>query len=226
MHGRASFKLKISQVLSSFRKKKKKQLSIYFCMPVYYHLFPYSAWICQLFYQCLHFLFQLSSKCDNRFFRIRFYIPKMKKYHFLEAVSPPIWCISRNRNTRMSVIPKRSNSSDHLNTSQTRLDEDTLEGLCNSLQETKSSLSSKRLRSGQERTSATIMVDQTFESLDVECNSEIQTTNEVFIFFFSFFFHFPFSSLHYFPSLVLWEVFIVQAKNSKLSKHCSGVNWW
>ncbi|CAI0440786.1 unnamed protein product [Linum tenue] len=67
MNGRTSFKLKISQVLSS--------------------------------------------KCENRLFLIKFELSNYKGYHFLEAFSHPIRCISRGRNPRTSsVILKRPTS--------------------------------------------------------------------------------------------------------------------
>ncbi|KAL6506884.1 hypothetical protein OROHE_022321 [Orobanche hederae] len=44
---------------------------------------------------------QLSSKCENRLFRIKFDIPKLgRKYPFLETLSPSICCVSRNKNIR------------------------------------------------------------------------------------------------------------------------------
>ncbi|KAF0930137.1 hypothetical protein E2562_030306, partial [Oryza meyeriana var. granulata] len=43
---------------------------------------------------------QLSSKCDNKLFRIYFSTLDMKRYPFLEAYSKPIRCISRNRTNR------------------------------------------------------------------------------------------------------------------------------
>ncbi|XP_039171653.1 SH2 domain-containing protein A isoform X3 [Eucalyptus grandis] len=47
---------------------------------------------------------QLSSKCDNRLFHMRFNIPRAGNYPFLEAFSNPIRCVSRNRNARTSLI--------------------------------------------------------------------------------------------------------------------------
>jgi len=38
---------------------------------------------------------QLSSKCDNKLFRIRFSTLHMRRYPFLEAYSKTICCISR-----------------------------------------------------------------------------------------------------------------------------------
>ncbi|KAJ6314359.1 hypothetical protein OIU78_017934 [Salix suchowensis] len=54
---------------------------------------------------------QLSSKCDNRLFRIKLEIPKFSGYHFLEAFSHPIRCISRCRNPRTSMTWKRPSSA-------------------------------------------------------------------------------------------------------------------
>ncbi|XP_077235197.1 SH2 domain-containing protein B-like [Tasmannia lanceolata] len=54
---------------------------------------------------------QLSSKCENRLFRVRFDSPGTRKYPFLEAYSRPIRCISRNRNNRPSSIMWKKPSS-------------------------------------------------------------------------------------------------------------------
>ena len=51
--------------------------------------------------------FQLSSKSDNRLFRVHFDTTGTQKYPFLEAYSRPIRCISRNRTLRPSVIGRR-----------------------------------------------------------------------------------------------------------------------
>ncbi|KAJ1296187.1 hypothetical protein BS78_01G280200 [Paspalum vaginatum] len=53
---------------------------------------------------------QLSSKCDNKLFRIRFSIFEMRRYPFLEAYSKPIRCISRNRTIRPLGSGKRVGS--------------------------------------------------------------------------------------------------------------------
>ncbi|WVZ57699.1 hypothetical protein U9M48_008052 [Paspalum notatum var. saurae] len=53
---------------------------------------------------------QLSSKCDNKFFRIQFSILGMRRYPFLEAYSKPIRCISRNRTVRPLGSGKRVSS--------------------------------------------------------------------------------------------------------------------
>ncbi|CAM6110682.1 unnamed protein product [Calypogeia fissa] len=44
---------------------------------------------------------QLSSKCDNRLFRVCFNSPNAPQFPFLQAFSRPIRCVSRNRNHRM-----------------------------------------------------------------------------------------------------------------------------
>lgn len=49
---------------------------------------------------CFCFLLQLSSKCDNRLFRVCFDSPSIPHYPFLRAFSRPIRCVSRNRNHR------------------------------------------------------------------------------------------------------------------------------
>lgn len=55
---------------------------------------------------------QLSSKCDNRLFRVCFDSPNMANYPFLRVFSRPIRCVSRNRNSRTpSATWKKSNAS-------------------------------------------------------------------------------------------------------------------
>lgn len=94
---------------------------------------------------------QLSSKCDNRLFRIKFNIPKMgRRYPFLEVFSRSIRCISRNRNTRPStLIWKRSTSAMHLGSGTTWLDGGFVEPVHNVIHEAKPSPSSKRVKLGQ-----------------------------------------------------------------------------
>ncbi|KAF5182272.1 Sh2 domain, partial [Thalictrum thalictroides] len=58
---------------------------------------------------------QLSSKCENRLFRVRFDVLKSRRYPFLEAYTSPIRCISRSRNTRPSiVVGKKSTLASHI----------------------------------------------------------------------------------------------------------------
>ena len=53
------------------------------------------------FWSILAMLLQLSSKCDNRLFRVCFDSPNTPHYPFLRAFSRPIRCVSRNRNHRI-----------------------------------------------------------------------------------------------------------------------------
>lgn len=48
---------------------------------------------------------QLSSKCDNRLFRVCFDSPSIPSYPFLRVFSRPIRCVSRNRNSRVPAAP-------------------------------------------------------------------------------------------------------------------------
>lgn len=124
---------------------------------------------------------QLSSKCDNRLFRIRFHMPK-RSYPFFEAFSPPIRCISRGRNTRISSLTwKRSTSAVHpLNLSQiSGIDDACMELQPNSVREGKPSPSSKRFRLGQDKISAAFKNDLVLGQPDEECNSHAWTTNQV-----------------------------------------------
>lgn len=54
---------------------------------------------------------QLSSKCDNKLFRIYFSTLHTRKYPFLEASSKPIRCISRGRPSRPLDAAKRTSSA-------------------------------------------------------------------------------------------------------------------
>ncbi|PAN48377.1 hypothetical protein PAHAL_9G378600 [Panicum hallii] len=67
---------------------------------------------------------QLSSKCDNKLFRIHFSTLHMRRYPFLEAYSKTIRCISRNRTIRPLGSGKRVSSA-------TADETDFLQGLVN-----------------------------------------------------------------------------------------------
>lgn len=108
----------------------------------------------------------------------------MEEYPFLKALSPPIRCISRSKNPRISsMMWKRSTVGIHsTDISQSSiLDEDDLELQRNSLCEAKPNSKSKRIRVGQDRISATFRPDHTLEPPDEECNSR-WTANQVFTF--------------------------------------------
>ncbi|KAJ9153429.1 hypothetical protein P3X46_026870 [Hevea brasiliensis] len=107
---------------------------------------------------------QLSSKCDNRLFRIKFEMPGFGGYHFLQAFSHPIRCISRSRRTSLLTWKRPTSASYPLNGSA--------EFQHNSVHEIKPSPSSKRVKLGQENTSAV-------ERQDDECNLHAFTANQV-----------------------------------------------
>ncbi|XP_022137019.1 uncharacterized protein LOC111008576 isoform X2 [Momordica charantia] len=122
---------------------------------------------------------QLSSKCDNKLFRIRFCIPKVERYPFLEALSSPIRCISRSRNTRMSTLMwKRSTFHPHDVSRSSGLDNGTSEHEHVSLDEEKPSPLLKRIKLGQDRVLPTSNDDAALGQPDEECNSHSFTANE------------------------------------------------
>ncbi|XP_057461323.1 SH2 domain-containing protein A-like isoform X2 [Actinidia eriantha] len=124
---------------------------------------------------------QLSSKCDNRMFRIRFDIPKMGRYPFFEAFSNPIRCISRNRNTRTSpLMSKKLNSGIHLfsGSPSSGLDDGPTELLYNIVHEAKLNPPMKWVKLGRETSFATRKPDLTMDRDDKECNSHALTANE------------------------------------------------
>ncbi|XP_057949767.1 SH2 domain-containing protein A-like isoform X2 [Malania oleifera] len=123
---------------------------------------------------------QLSSKCESRLFRIRFDIPKIGRYPFLEAFSVPIRCVSRNRNTRpFSMWKKSSFDVQPSNGSQSSgLDDESLEFQTNIIHELKPSLPSKRIRLEEEKSCATFRAGPTFEQHEEECNSHACTASQ------------------------------------------------
>lgn len=111
-------------------------------------------------------------------------MPKMEDYPFLKALSPPIRCISRNRNPRVSSTMWKRSISDVQPASISQayvLDEDNSELQHNSLHEAKPSSFSKCTRLGQDRISATFRGDSPLEPPDEECNSHAWTANQVVI---------------------------------------------
>lgn len=96
---------------------------------------------------------QLSSKCDNRLFRIMFEVPKLGKYPFLEANSLPIRCVSRSRSTRTASITlrKSSNKTYYGNGCESPgPDDGSMQLITNIVREAKLSPSSKRIKLGQD----------------------------------------------------------------------------
>ncbi|GKV34444.1 hypothetical protein SLEP1_g42817 [Rubroshorea leprosula] len=116
----------------------------------------------------------LSSKCENRLFCVKFEITKIEGYHFLQAFSHTIRCISRSRNTRTSTIIWKKTSAVHpLNGSQSNgLDDALLELQHTTVHEAKLSPSSKRVRLGGAKM---LRMNQP----DEECNSSAWTANQV-----------------------------------------------
>ncbi|KAH9779454.1 SH2 domain-containing protein B [Citrus sinensis] len=117
---------------------------------------------------------QLSSKCDNRLFCIRFEVPKLVGFPFLEVLSYPIRCISRTRTIRTFSVPfKRTPAAIHpTNGSQScGFDDGSLKIHHNTVLEAKPSPSSKRVRLEQEKISA-------MEQLDGECSPHPLTANK------------------------------------------------
>lgn len=119
---------------------------------------------------------QLSSKCDNKLFRIRFCIPSVEGYPFFEALSSPIRCISRSRNTRMSTLMLKRSTFHPLDGSRSSgLDNGTSEHEHVSVDEEKPSLLLKRIKLGQDR--PTPNDDPSSGQPDEECNSHSFTAN-------------------------------------------------
>ncbi|XP_031740585.1 SH2 domain-containing protein B isoform X1 [Cucumis sativus] len=119
---------------------------------------------------------QLSSKCDNKLFRIRFCIPRVEAYPFFEALSSPIRCISRSRNTRMSTLMLKRSTFHPLDVSRSSgLDNGTSEHEHVSVEEEKPSPLLKRVKLGQDR--PTPIDDPSSGQPDEECNSHSFTAN-------------------------------------------------
>ncbi|MED6156268.1 hypothetical protein PIB30_013074 [Stylosanthes scabra] len=123
---------------------------------------------------------QLSSKCDNRLFLIKFCIPKLGSYPFLEALSRPIRCISRSRNTRLSTLVwKRSSGLPTHNLMQSSAMDDASFENQHPVREAKSSPLMKRFRFGHDKISVSVKAETSLEQPDEECNSHAWTTNQV-----------------------------------------------
>ncbi|XP_057755079.1 SH2 domain-containing protein A-like isoform X1 [Arachis stenosperma] len=123
---------------------------------------------------------QLSSKCDNRLFLIKFCVPKLGNYPFFEALSRPIRCISRSRNTRLSTLVwKRSPGLAKHNLMQSSGMDDASFEHQHPVCEAKSNPLTKRFRFGHDKISVSVKADTNVEQPDEECNSHARTTNQV-----------------------------------------------
>lgn len=117
---------------------------------------------------------QLSSKCENRLFCVKFEITRPEGYHFLQAISRPIRCISRNRSTKPSTVIWKKTSSVHpLDGSQSNgIDRVSLELQRTTFHEAKLSPSSKRVRLGEAKMPTNYRPDE-------ECNSRAWNPKQV-----------------------------------------------
>ncbi|KAJ4952496.1 hypothetical protein NE237_029328 [Protea cynaroides] len=120
---------------------------------------------------------QLSSKCDNRLFRIRFNSPKSGRYPFLEAYSRPIRCISRNRNAQTSSLQLKKTISAALPLNGPQLlglDDDGFLPV-STVNDSKFMFPPKRVKVGSENSSLRVHVDPILEP---GCNSNAFITNQ------------------------------------------------
>ncbi|XP_047341685.1 SH2 domain-containing protein A-like [Impatiens glandulifera] len=114
---------------------------------------------------------QLSSKCDNRLFLIRFDVPAMGEYPFLEVFSSPIRCISRGRSTRIPLTFKKPGSATHLFNGSSDIAHNS------NVHEAKSSPSSKRVKLGQGNSFSMYKSSLASDQAD-ECNSHAGSPDE------------------------------------------------
>ncbi|CAI8606889.1 unnamed protein product [Vicia faba] len=124
---------------------------------------------------------QLSSKCDNRLFLIRFCVPKLGNYPFLQTDTRPIRCISRSRNSKLSTLvwKKSTHALQRLNLSQSSAIEEVSLERMNSSHEEKTNPLMKRFRVGLDKISISVMTEPNLKQSGVECNSHVSTANQV-----------------------------------------------
>ncbi|KAI5420344.1 SH2 domain-containing protein A isoform X1 [Lathyrus oleraceus] len=124
---------------------------------------------------------QLSSKCDNRLFLIRFCVPKLGNYPFLQTHTHPIRCISRSRNSKLSTLvwKKSTHALQRLNLSQSSAIDDASLECMNSSHEEKTNPLMKRYRVGLDKISVSVMAVPTLKQSGVACNSHVSTANQV-----------------------------------------------
>ncbi|PNY05274.1 SH2 domain protein [Trifolium pratense] len=124
---------------------------------------------------------QLSSKCDNRLFLIRFCVPKLGNYPFLQTNTRPIRCISRSRNTKLSTLvwKKSTYALQRLNLSQSSAIGDVSLEHVNSGHVEKTNPLMKRFRVGFDKISVSVKADTpTSKQSGVECNSHVWPANQ------------------------------------------------
>ncbi|XP_073284064.1 SH2 domain-containing protein B-like [Primulina huaijiensis] len=125
---------------------------------------------------------QLSSKCENRLFRIRFDIPKFGRYPFLEALTLPIHCVSRYRNTPTASLSWRkasSNKTYYINGCESSdLDDGSAEHISTIIRQAKPSPSSKRIKLGHDKPFAAQEEYFPVQQSSKEIDSHASITNE------------------------------------------------
>lgn len=126
---------------------------------------------------------KVSSTCENKLFCIKFHVPNPGDYPFLEAFSPPIRCISKMRNTKVSTITwKKLPSGFHLFNGSISPN---YGGGYSELQqnaavcEVRPSPPSKRVKLGRDSPLTASKADTSAQRPDEECNSYTVTANKV-----------------------------------------------
>ncbi|KAF9601152.1 hypothetical protein IFM89_017057 [Coptis chinensis] len=184
LHGRASFKLKISQSgkLSGLTSPSCKRLKLV--------ILDFVETGLDKVYNFQDSDDLLSSKCENRLFRVRFDILKSRSYPFLEAYTKQIRCVSRTRNTRTSsVMGKKSSSAVSLlyEPQFTGFDDGSPEAqqsngdgelLKSAIQGSNCSPPPKRVKVGAEKLSVRVQADPTFGHPYDKCNSNNSNTTQ------------------------------------------------
>ncbi|KAJ8426713.1 hypothetical protein Cgig2_000340 [Carnegiea gigantea] len=125
---------------------------------------------------------QLSSKCHNRLFCIKFDIPQMRHYPFLMVFSPPIRCISRTSNSKMPTITwKKLPSGLHLfnGSNSPKYGSGCTELQQSAVCEARLSPPSKRVKLGRDNALTVTNGVSSAKRPDEECNSYTVAANKV-----------------------------------------------
>ncbi|KAH9627280.1 hypothetical protein KSS87_014148, partial [Heliosperma pusillum] len=128
------------------------------------------------------YISQLSSKCENKLFRIKFDVPEIGNYPFFEAFTPPVRCISSTSNGgNMSTITwKKLPSGIHLfngsSSPQYAVGHSELQS--KAICETKPNPPSKRVKFGEDTPMENTKADTTAKQHEEECNSYTVPENE------------------------------------------------
>lgn len=125
---------------------------------------------------------QLSSKCHNRLFCIKFDIPQIRHYPFLMVFSPPIRCISRTSNSKMPTITlKKLPSGLHLfnGSNSPKYGSGCTELQQSAVCEARPSPPSKRVKLGRDNALTVTNGVSSVKRPDEECNSYTVAANKV-----------------------------------------------